>query len=51
MDQSPFGRLPPELRNRIYGFVFECDRILLFGNPDVTSNIQHPLTRTCKALR
>ena len=49
MDASPFSLLPRELRDLIYTHTFTtpADRAITLQ----PSEIQHPLTRTCRALR
>lgn len=53
MDFSPFARLSPELRNKIYEHVF-CSsnrfRVSL-GPASGPNNAQSPLTRTCRQMR
>lgn len=49
MDSSPFAQLPRELRDLIYHYTFTTpsDRASTLQD----AQIQHPLTRTCRALR
>ena len=50
MDDS-IGRLPPELRNCIYGLVLHQTRVVGIGNPNFNGHIAPPITRACRQLR
>jgi len=52
MDNSPFGRLSPELRNKIYNLALPPLRVLrpaFEGRLD--TSFHHPLTNNCRQLR
>lgn len=48
MDNSGFGRLSAELRNRIYELAFEPITDVDGGK---TEELQHPLTKACRQIR
>ncbi|KAK5703961.1 hypothetical protein LTR97_002974 [Elasticomyces elasticus] len=47
MDDSPFARLSPELRNAIYEAAFDTEFAITLQD----NAIQHGITRTCRQLR
>jgi len=53
MDNSPFGRLSPELRNRIYEMVLDPLRCVTMDLTNATTihDIRHPLIVTCRQIK
>ncbi|KAK4554387.1 hypothetical protein LTR86_008595 [Recurvomyces mirabilis] len=51
MDDSPFIKLPPELRNKIYSYLKFRPRRLIAIRASSSSWYQHPISRTCRQLR
>lgn len=51
MDNSPLGRLSPELRNHIYAQVFSSPRDVSLLAQQYEGKIQHSITKVCRQLR
>ena len=51
MEQSPFGKLPPELRDEIYFYLSFPPRRLIAVRASSSDWYQHPISRTCRQLR
>ena len=53
MENSPFGKLPAEIRNDLYRMVLEADKPLAIcsKSPDLYTGAQPPITRVCSQIR